>query len=104
VIRYSEHGAVESRLHGFTAVLGVANDAAGNTYVLETFTCATMTPCFPSPGSGDVVRVAKNGTRSVVASGLSFATSLRMGPDGALYVSNFGFGPPGMGQIWRIVP
>jgi hypothetical protein len=104
VIRYSEHGAVESRLHGFTAILGVVNDAAGNTYVLETFTCATLTPCFPSPGSGDVVRVAPDGTRSVVASGLSFATSLRMGPDGALYVSNFGFGPPAMGQILRIVP
>ena len=38
----------------------------------------------------------------MIATGLSFATSLRLGPDGALYVSNFGFGPPAMGQIVRI--
>jgi hypothetical protein len=45
-----------------------------------------------------------DGARDVVADGLSFATALRMGPDGALYVSNFGYGPPGRGQILRIVP
>ena len=49
-----------------------------------------------------VTRVAPDGTRTVLATGLSFATSLRMGPDGALYVSNFGFGPPGLGEIVRI--
>lgn len=104
VIHYDGRGTVENRLGGFTAILGVANDAAGNTYVLETFTCATMTPCFPSPGSGDVVRVRPNGARDVVASGFSFPTALRLGPDGALYVSNFGFGPPNMGQIIRVMP
>jgi len=104
LLRYSDDGAVLGRLGGFTAVLGVATDPAGNTYILETFTCATMTPCFPSPGSGDVVRVRPNGTRDVVASGLSFATALRRGPDGALYVANFGYGPPGMGQILRVMP
>ena len=104
VLRYSDDGIVESRLGGFTAILGVANDAAGNMYVLETFKCATATPCFPSPGSGDIVKVASDGTRSVVASGLSFPTAMRLGPDGALYVSNFGYGPPDMGQVLRIVP
>ena len=104
VLHFNEHGTVESRLHGFTAILGVVNDWRGNTYVLESFTCPTATPCFPSPGTGEVVRVARDGTRSIVTSGLSFATALRMGPDGALYVSNFGYGPPNMGQIIRIVP
>jgi hypothetical protein len=102
VIRYERNGRVESRLHGFTAVLGTATDWRGNTYVLESFTCPTADPCFPSPGSGRVVRVARDGTRSVVATGLSFATALRVGPDGALYVSNFGFGPPRSGEIVRI--
>ena len=104
LLRFSDHGKLESRMTGFSAVLGVANDPAGNTYVLETFKCATATPCFPSPGSGDIVKVAHDGTRSIVASGLSFATAMRLGPDGALYVSNFGYGPPGMGQILRIMP
>lgn len=102
VIVYEPNGEVENRLRGFTAILGVANDRIGNVYVLESFTCSTRPRCYPSPGSGDVVRVARNGTREVVAAGLSFATGLRLGPDGALYVSNFSYGPPHMGQILRI--
>lgn len=104
VLRFGHNGRVEDRMHGFTAVLGVATDKARNVYVLESFTCATSDPCFPSPGSGRVLRVSPSGARDVVASGLSFPTALRLGPDGALYVSNFGYGPPGMGQLLRIMP
>lgn len=104
IIRYKRNGDIRDRIHGFTAVLGVATDKAGMMYVLESFTCPTALPCFPSPGSGRVVRVSPDGARDVVAEGLSFATALRVGPDGALYVSNFGYGPPHMGQILRIVP
>ena len=102
VIRYKRNGKVEDRLHGFTAILGVTGDKRGNTYVLESFTCPTATPCFPSPGSGRVMRIAPDGTREAVVTGLSFPTAARLGPDGALYVSNFGFGPPHMGQILRL--
>ena len=101
VIRYDRSGHVEGRMGGFTAILGVAHDWLGNTYVLEAFTCGARPSCFPSPGSGDVVRVKRDGTRDIVAAGLSFPTTVRLGPDGALYVSNFGFGPPHSGQILR---
>ena len=40
----------------------------------------------------------------LVASGLFLPTAMTFGPDGALYVSNVGFGPPpnGIGQVLRI--
>jgi hypothetical protein len=56
------------------------------------------------PGKRIVIEgVAEDGTRTVIADGLTFPTSLRFGPDGALYVSNRGFGVPlGTGEILRI--
>lgn len=102
ILRYSRNGQLEGSIGGFTSILGLDTDRKGNIYVLEPFTCATSAPCQPSPGSARVTRIAPDGTRTVLATGLSFATSLRMGPDGALYVSNGGFGPPGNGQIVRI--
>jgi hypothetical protein len=50
-----------------------------------------------------VVRVNDDGTLTTVFSGLTFPTAMTFGPDGALYVSNIGFGVPGpAGQIVRI--
>jgi hypothetical protein len=42
--------------------------------------------------------------QTVIASGLTFPTAMTFGPDGALYVSNVGFGPPpnGLGQVLKI--
>ena len=62
---------------------------------------------FPGPasaGSGQVVRVNEDGTLTSIATGLVFPTGMTFGPDGKLYVSNFGFGVPpvGLGQIMRI--
>ena len=83
---------------GFTTILGIAFDAGGRLYVLE----MSNAPGFPTPGKGDIVRVSGN-ERITVASGLSFATGMTMGPDGNLYVSNCGFFcGPGNGQILRI--
>jgi hypothetical protein len=64
-------------------------------------------PGFPGPGqlnSGKVVRIDPSGAQTVIATGLSFPTGMTFGPDGALYVSNFGLGVPpvGLGQIVRI--
>lgn len=84
---------------GFTSVLGLTFDNQGRMYVLE------MSPAtgFPQPFIGTVSRVDPSGARTLLASGLALPTGLTYGPDGALYVSNFGFGfPAGAGQIWRI--
>ena len=89
---------------GLTAVLGVAFDAKGHLYALETDTVAG----FPGPtavGSGQVVRVNNDGSLTTIATGLTFPTAMTIDPDGDdLYVSNNGFGipVPGAGQIVRI--
>jgi hypothetical protein len=49
---------------------------------------------FPTPFSGDILRISHSGKVETIASGLTFPTAMTFGPDGKLYVSNFGF-PPG---------
>jgi hypothetical protein len=102
IYKITPSGQLSLAASGLTAVLGVAFDHDGNLYALETDTVAG----FPGPtaaGSGKVVRVNEDGTLTTVGSGLTFPTAMTFGPDGALYVSNIGFGAPaGAGQIVRI--
>ncbi|HEY2547214.1 MAG TPA: ScyD/ScyE family protein [Candidatus Acidoferrum sp.] len=99
VIRMTPRGEVRTVASGFTMVAGVAFDHEGYMYVLET---TTDNP-FPTPFTGKVVRVTDSGIEEI-ATGLFLPTAMTFGPDGALYVSNVGFGPPpvGLGQIVRI--
>ena len=59
-------------------------------------------PTGPTPGFGDVVRITPSGQRQVVASGLHLPTAMTFGPDGKLYISDWGIGPPGLGQIVQV--
>jgi hypothetical protein len=119
VFRITPDGQKTTVAQGFPPILGLAfagaggredddragrrGDGAGALYVLETFRCPGAAPCFPVPNSGQVVRLERNGTRQVIVTGLNFPTTLRLGPDGALYVSNNGYGSaPGSGQVLRI--
>jgi LPXTG-motif cell wall-anchored protein len=87
---------------GLTAVLGVAFDEQGRLYALESDTTSGL-PGPTAAGSGKVVRMTASGAFEPVATGLTFPTAMTFGPDGKLYVSNFGFGlPPGMGQVVRV--
>ena len=104
----TRNGRISVALTGFTTILGLEADNKGNGYVLESFNCPPAPlMCVPAPfsaGRGRVVRIAEDGTRDVIAAGLTFPTSLRFGPDGALYVSNKGYNQqvPGSGEIIRI--
>ena len=106
ILGLDRNGTFTQLATGFAPVLGIVADKLDNLYVLETFSCLPQLPCVPAPfsaGTGRVVRVAKyDASREVIATGLTFPTSIRFGPDGALYVTNKGYNlPPGSGEVIR---
>jgi hypothetical protein len=100
IYRISRQGNVDVWATGFTTILGLDFDSKGRLYVLEN---TTGNP-FPTPGTGVVLRLDKPAERDTIATGLFLPTALTVGPDGDLYVSNKGFGPPipGFGEILKI--
>ena len=98
IFRITPSGSLGIVTSGLSKVLGVAFDHRNRLYVLE----MTVGRQFPTPGLGRIVRVTRHGDLKVVASGLSLPTAMTFGPNGDIYVSNWGFGPPGMGEILRV--
>jgi hypothetical protein len=103
LFKVTPSGQIKTWATGLTTVLGLVAGPRDRLYVLESMTA----PGFPGPGelgTGQVVRIDPSGTQTVIATGLSFPTAMTLGPGGALYVSNIGFGGPvpGLGQILKI--
>jgi hypothetical protein len=102
VFKITPTGQISVFRSGLTTILGLAFDQSDRMYVLENTTGAGNS--FPTPGTGKVIRIDPSGNRTLIASGLFLPTAMTFGPDGALYVSNVGFGPPpnGLGQVLKI--
>ena len=83
---------------GLTTVVGVAFDHRDRLYALE----LSDGPGFPTPGAGKLVRISPSGRAEDILTGLVVPTAMTIGPDGAIYISNFGAAPPGLGQIIRV--
>lgn len=83
---------------GFTTVVSVDFGPDGLLYALELSPAAG----FPAPGVGQVARLNREGQIEVVATGLVVPAGMTFGPDGDLYVSNFGAVSGANGQIVRI--
>lgn len=97
IMKITPSGNVSVVASGLTTVLGVAFDVDGNMYALEMNAAAG----FPDFGNGKIVKVRGDGSPETLVSNLSFPTALTFGPDGKLYVSNYGFGPP-FGEIIQV--
>jgi hypothetical protein len=100
IMKITPAGSLTTAYFGFTTILGLTFDSNGRLYVLEN---TTGNP-FPTPGTGKVVRIAGKHKVVEIATGLFLPTAMTLGPDGNLYVSNVGFGPPpvGLGQVLKI--
>ncbi len=89
---------------GFTNIIDVAVDDAGNLYVLEMLHNGLLNanPDDLSTAVGALYRVGDDGAQTEILSGLLVVpTGLAIGADGAIYVANFGI-VPDMGEILRI--
>ena len=93
-------GSITTVAIDFSTILGLAFDRKHRLYVLEN---TTGNP-FPTPGTGKVLRIDGKHQYTEIATGLFLPTAMTFGPDGNLYVSNVGFGPPpvGLGQVVKI--
>lgn len=101
IMRITPGGHLTTVYIGFSDILGLAFDSKGRLYVLENTTGNSN----PTPGTGKILRVDGKNQYTEIATGLSLPTAMTFGPDGNLYVSNWGFGPPpvGIGEILKVV-
>jgi hypothetical protein len=100
VMRITRGGQLTSIFIDFETILGLAVDKKGRIYVLEN----TTDNQFPTPNTGKIVRIDGKNKYTDIATGLFLPTGMTFGPDGNLYVSNVGFGPPpvGLGQVLKV--
>ncbi|OJW53211.1 MAG: hypothetical protein BGO55_08170 [Sphingobacteriales bacterium 50-39] len=100
VFKITPSGEIKVDLLGLNTVLGLVFDNRDRMYVLE----MTVGAAFPTPGMGRILQVDPSGKVTTLVSGLSLPTGMTMGPDGNLYVSNWGFSPKaiGGGQVLKI--
>ena len=106
VYRITPSGRIKVVATGLSKVLGIAIDRRGRMYILES-SFSTTDPG-PEPATGRLIRIQPNGRQEILLDAstgiLSVPSGMTFGPDGALYISNVGFGAPpiGLGQIVRV--
>ena len=86
IYRWVPGSAPEVWLTGFTYIVAMTTDDAGNIYLAQYTDGVSAGSLLP----GSVFRVAPDGTREKIVSGIRSPTGIAIGPDGALYVTQYG--------------
>lgn len=103
IFKLTPSGKIKQVATGLTTVLGLAFGKHDRLYALESMTQAGFPATSQNPGPGRIVQIDPSGKQTTIYTGLTVPTAMVMGPDGALYVSNKGFGTPaGAGEILRV--
>jgi hypothetical protein len=101
IFRVVPGAAPQIYAEGFTNIIDLEFDAAGNLYVLEIDTNGLLAPNV----AGRLARI-NAGSQAVVtiaSEGLVMPGGMVIGPDGAVYISNFSVMPE-LGQVVRLMP
>ena len=99
VYRVVQGQAPQVHCSGFKAIMDIAFGPDGSLYVVENATGGL----FFAPGTGQLSRVAPDCSRETVLVGLDRPTSVAVGRDGTVYVTNRGI-TAGAGEVLRIDP
>jgi hypothetical protein len=97
IYRVEQGQKPEVYLRGFTNIIDIAFDRAGNLYVMEIAHNSLATSGTPK---GALIKVKPNGHRTVLLRGLSFPTSVAVAGHRDLLVTTCGICPGG-GKVWR---
>jgi hypothetical protein len=104
IFRMGDDGQIEVFADGFSHVADVDFDKDGNLLVLQFSDQAEWKGEDIQSLPGSLIQLAPDGTRTTLVAageGLESATSITVGPDDGIYITNNGVGP-GTGEIVRV--
>lgn len=96
VLKVAPDGGVTVYADGLTMLTDLRRGPDGAFYAVQ---FAVFTDQGPQFGSGALVRIEEGGASVPVVEGLAFPTSVDFNADGDAYITIFGGGPPGAGQL-----